>query len=141
MPDNRKTSEFLACRACVCSALRQASRAVTRHFEQSFRGTGLRATQFSLLSTLAQTGPIPVSALAKKLAIERTTVTRNIRPLLDRKLLALKYTDADQRIHKIDLTPAGRAAARKALSSWRQAQSRVGPILQQLKLNEVLSAK
>ena len=60
-------------------ALRRASRAVTQHYERSFRGTGLRATQFSLLTVLTQTGPQALSALAAGVGLERTTLTRNLR--------------------------------------------------------------
>ena len=133
-------SEFFACRGCVCSALRRAGRAVTQHFERSFRGTGLRATQFSLLALLAQTGPLPVSVLAGKLGLERTTLTRNLRPLAAMGLVRVGSVEVDQRVRRIELTAEGRAAARKALAAWRAAQASVGPILDRLKLKSLLKA-
>jgi len=75
----RPDPTFLACHGCACWRLRQASRAVTRHYERALRGRGLRATQFSLLALLTQTGPLTVSELAAKLGVERTTLTRNLR--------------------------------------------------------------
>ncbi len=54
---------------------------MTQHYERAFRGTGLRATQFTLLATLIQTGPIPLGRLAEMTGLERTTLTRNLRPL------------------------------------------------------------
>jgi DNA-binding MarR family transcriptional regulator len=127
-------SEFLACQTCACSALRRASRAVTQHFERSFRGTGLRATQFSLLATLAQTGPTPLSALAAKIGVERTTLSRGLALLKNRGLIRMGSTRGDQRSHTIELTPAGQTAARKALPAWRRAQAGVTPILQRLNI-------
>src|SRR5207244_11558938 len=77
----RPDPTFLACRGCACWRLRQASRAVTRHYERALRRRGLRATQFSLLALLTQTGPLTVSELAAMLGVERTTLTSNLRTL------------------------------------------------------------
>jgi len=126
--------DFVDCRDCVCAALRRASRAMTQHYEKSFRGAGLRATQFSLLAMLTQTGPLPVSTLASHLGLERTTLTRNLRLLEDLKLVRLRTSDADQRVRRVELTRAGRAAAAKGLSAWRKAQVGAGAILRQSKL-------
>src|SRR5260221_6789135 len=68
--------EFFACRGCVCSALRRASRAVTQHYERAFRGTGLRATQFTLLAVLTQTGALAGSALGAPGGVGPGTVAR-----------------------------------------------------------------
>ena len=132
---------FLACRGCVCSALRRVSRAVTQHYERAFRGTGLRATQFSLLAVLTQTGPLPVSALAAKVGLERTTLTRNLGLLESRGLVRIETAQADQRVRRVELTTAGRSAATKGLKSWRTAQAEVGPILRRLNLQSVMSQR
>lgn len=126
MTDER--SPFHACRSCACSALRRASRAVTQHYEASFRGTGLRATQFTLLATLTETGPLPLSALATMLGLERTTLTRNL-GLLEKKGYVSSVADDDQRVRRITITKKGKAAALAALDAWKQAQSTVGEVL------------
>jgi DNA-binding MarR family transcriptional regulator len=133
--------EFFGCRECVCLALRHASRAVTRHYERTFRGTGMRATQFSILSLLTQTGPMPISLLAEKMGLERTTLTRNLRPLEGKGWIRVGSVDADQRVHQIELTSNGHAAARKALVAWRRAQKGVGSILDRLDLKKVLRTR
>lgn len=125
---NEETSPFLACRTCTCSALRRASRAVTQHYEDSFRGTGLRATQFTLLATLAQTGPQSLSVLANMLGLERTTLTRNLAPL-EKKGYVSNVADADQRVRRIAITQTGEAAALAALDAWKRAQASVGEVL------------
>ena len=56
--------DFVACRQCVCTAARRHSRALTRAFEKAMRGSGVRGTQFTLLATLIQTGPLPTTRLA-----------------------------------------------------------------------------
>jgi DNA-binding MarR family transcriptional regulator len=128
---------FLACRGCVCAALRRASRAVTRHYERAFRGSGLRGTQFTLLVVLTQTGPLPVSGLARHTGLERTTLTRNLGLLESKGLVRVKSTEADQRIRRVEMTPAGRRAAEKGLAAWRRAQVGVGTILQNYKLGDL----
>ncbi|WP_215861363.1 MarR family winged helix-turn-helix transcriptional regulator [Acidithiobacillus ferriphilus] len=101
---------------------------MTQHYEASFRGTGLRATQFTLLATLAQTGPLPLSALATMLGLERTTLTRNLGPL-EKKGYVSSVADSDQRVRRIAITKKGEAAALAALDAWKQAQSTVGEVL------------
>jgi len=130
---------FLACRGCVCAALRRASRAVTQHYERSFRGSGLRATQFTLLAVLTQTGPLPVSSLASQAGLERTTLTRNLRLLEKKGLVRVRPTEADQRVRRVEMTPAGRAAAKKGLPAWRKAQVGIAKILEPYKLGNLLT--
>ena len=65
------------CTQCHCLAARRRARAVTRHFEAALRRHGLRATQFSILAALALGGPMKMGALARRLGLERTTLTRS----------------------------------------------------------------
>lgn len=122
------TSPFHACGYCKCSALRRASRAVTQHYEASFRGTGLRATQFTVLATLAQAGPLPLTELAALLGLERTSLTRNLRPLLKQGVVEAR-ADEDQRVRRIAITRKGERTALAALDAWQRAQSTVGEVL------------
>ncbi|HET9524130.1 MAG TPA: MarR family winged helix-turn-helix transcriptional regulator [Terrimicrobiaceae bacterium] len=133
-----KTSPFQACRNCSCSALRRASRAVTQHYEACFRGTGLRATQFTLLASLAQTGPLPISLLASSLGLERTSLTRNLRPLEKRGLVET-VTDDDRRIRRIKITKRGEVVALEALGAWKRAQSSVGEVLRRSDIRDLLA--
>src|SRR5262245_41728477 len=100
-------SPFLDCRECFCSALRRAGRAVTQHYEAAFRGTGLRATQFTILATLAQTEPMTMSELADLLGLERTTLTRNLRPLESKGWIRAASDSEDLRRRRIGLTAKG----------------------------------
>jgi len=127
---NEIQQQFIPCRKCTCSALRRASRALTRHFEKQFRGAGLRATQFTILATLIQTDAIAISRLAKLLGVERTTLTRNLGPLEKRKLVQLTG-DSDGRVRQVAITGAGLALARKTLPRWKNAQAGATAVLQQ----------
>ncbi len=124
---------FRPCRACTCSALRRVSRAVTQHYEQAFRGTGLRSTQFTLLATLIQTGPIPLSRLADMAGLERTTLTRNLRPLEKRGLIGSE-SEKDGRVRRIAITPEGARVAVELLPAWQRAQASVAAVLERMPL-------
>jgi DNA-binding MarR family transcriptional regulator len=113
--------DFVACRSCVCAAARRRARALTRAFEKAMRGSGLRGAQFSLLATLVHTGPLPTTRLADLQGLERTTLTRNLRPLVRDGLVRIDE-GADRRVHKVAITPKGEEAARRAFPFWRQAQ-------------------
>ena len=124
---------FEPCRTCACSALRRASRAVTQHYERHFRGSGLRATQFTILATLAQTGPLSISELSDQLGLDRTTLSRNLRLIEDKGLIVALGHD-DQRVRKMGLTPSGIKKASAALAFWKQADTSVEPILRRFGL-------
>jgi len=130
--------EFDECAGCVCAGIRRAARAVTRHYQRHMRGTGLHGTQFSVLASLANAGPMPVSGLARRLGVERTTLTRNLKPLETKRWIKISM-DADRRVRRVAITAAGRAVARRALPGWRAAQASVGPRLKELRLAELLA--
>jgi DNA-binding MarR family transcriptional regulator len=113
--------DFADTRQCACSAARRKSRELTRFYERSMRGSGLRASQFSLLATLIQTGPMAATRLADFLGLERTTLTRNLRPLLRDGHVTIENAE-DRRIHKVAVTPKGVEAASAAFPFWRKAQ-------------------
>lgn len=131
-----ETSPFFACRRCKCWALRRASRAVTQHYEASFRGTGLRATQFTLLAVLAQTGALPLTELATMAGLERTSLTRNLRPL-EKKGFVRAMADDDLRVRRIAITKKGEATALAALEAWNQAQSTVDKVLHRIGIDKI----
>jgi DNA-binding MarR family transcriptional regulator len=113
--------DFVACRQCVCTAARRRSRELTRMFEKAMRGSGVRGTQFTLLATLVQTGPLPTTRLADFLGLERTTLTRNLRPLLRDGLVRIDEGE-DRRVRRAAITRAGEEAARRAFPFWKRAQ-------------------
>lgn len=112
------------CGACACFALRRAARAITRLYDRQLRPTGLRATQFTLLAVLKNAGPQPLQVLADRLGVERTTLTRNLQPLLARHLVS-EDAGADRRVRRLSVTPAGVQKAAAALPHWRKAQRQI----------------
>jgi DNA-binding MarR family transcriptional regulator len=113
--------DFSLCRECACSAARRTSRELTRAFDEAMRETGVRGTQFNLLATLILAGPTAATRLAALLGLERTTLTRNLRPLLRDSLVRFDG-DRDRRVRKIAITAKGEETARAAFPFWKRAQ-------------------
>ena len=109
---------------CTCFGLRKAARAVTQMYDQALKPTGLRATQLSLLVAAERAGPRGIGELAELLVMDRTTLTRNLKPLLDRGLLE-SIPGADRRRRSVAITAKGRAALAQALPYWREVQARI----------------
>jgi DNA-binding MarR family transcriptional regulator len=110
-----------AAQGCVCFNLRKAARAVTQLYDAHLRPSGLRATQLSLLVVLAAAGAITMTELADRLVMDRTTLTRNLKPLA-RDGLIRSAAGQDRRTRRLSLTAKGRAALTTALPLWDQAQ-------------------
>ena len=109
---------------CINFNLRKAARAVTQSYDKVLRPSGLRSTQFSLLSTVAGLEPVGIKDLAKALVMDRTTLGRNIQVLSDRGLLDVGEGD-DRRYRPISLTAQGQKSLDIARPLWRQAQTRM----------------
>jgi DNA-binding MarR family transcriptional regulator len=106
---------------CNCLAIRQAARQVTQFYDRYLNETGLRTTQYSILSKLLRLGPQSINELAALMAMDRTTTGRAVRPLERDKLIALA-PGADGRTRVMQLTAQGRARLKEALPLWRDAQ-------------------
>jgi DNA-binding MarR family transcriptional regulator len=117
----KRTTDLQECLSCSCFAVRRAARAITQHYDRRLRPSGLRATQFTLLVVLALEGRKPLGRIADRLGTERTTLTRNLRPLVARGLVVVG-SHPDRRIQLLEASPRGIAVARKALPLWREAQ-------------------
>ena len=112
-------------RSCVCFNLRKSARAITQRYEEALKPTGLRATQFSLLVSTRLMGTITISNLAKTLVMDRTTLTRNIKPLEKQGLLRVTLGKDDRREREVVLTGSGQAILEKALPLWKAVQTDV----------------
>jgi DNA-binding MarR family transcriptional regulator len=109
--------------ACICSNLRRAARAVTNYYDGILRSLyGLRFSQFVVLVVLYLAGPQTINELAELLALDRTTLTSNLKPLAREGLLALAPGD-DHRQRIATLTPQGEQTVLDALPHWEQAQA------------------
>ena len=114
-------SAFVKPRGCTNFKLRQLSRVVTRHYDAYMAATGLKATQYSLLSQVVQLGPIRPSDLARCMGMDASTLTRNLQPLVAQAWLRQK-PGHDARSRLIEATTEGRAKRAQAQRAWKQAQ-------------------
>ena len=109
---------------CACKHLRRSARAVTRLYDETLRPSGLRITQFTLLVAVAIGEPVPITRLADALGLDRTTLGRDLKPLTDRGLVAIRAGD-DRRTRVVRLTGQGRDALGRAYPLWQSAQARI----------------
>lgn len=109
---------------CLCSALRKATRAVTRIYDDALRPAELRITQFALLRNLARRGEQRMRDLSAVLVVEETGLNRSVRALQDRGWIAIRTGD-DRRERLLSITAAGRAMIAEAEPLWQAAQRRM----------------
>lgn len=107
--------------ACTFANLRKATRAVTQFYEAALGPLDLTATQFTLLATLERRGPLRLTDLAEALVMDRTTLTRNMKPLTERKLIEVG-PDQDRRVRRLAVSKAGSALINEAMPLWQKAQ-------------------
>ncbi|HVK31869.1 MAG TPA: MarR family winged helix-turn-helix transcriptional regulator [Burkholderiaceae bacterium] len=106
---------------CTNLKLRQLSRAVTRHYDAYVAPTGLKNTQYSLLSHVVLLGPIRPVDLAQRMRIEASTLTRNLQPLVLQGWVELGPGE-DARSRLVTATAAGAAKRVEGQRAWKQAQ-------------------
>ena len=109
---------------CICNTLRMVTRAVTQLYDDALRPSGLRATQFSILATIAGKDEANLKQLEDALAIDQTTLTRSLN-LLERDRLIERAPHPDGRIKPMRLTAKGRRTLEIARPLWAQAQQKV----------------
>ncbi len=110
---------------CTCAALRRAARRLTRAYDRALRPAGLRLTQYSVLANLARAQGegrgLSVTELARHLAMDRTTLSRNLRPLEAAGWIRVA-PGPDRRSRAVDLTAAGRRVFEAAQPLWQAAE-------------------
>lgn len=115
--------------ACLCLHVQRAARALARRFDDAFRPLGLTNGQFSLLMSLNRPEPAGMAAVAKLLAMDRTTLTAALKPLRRRGLIRIKSDSADRRARLMMLTPKGRRLLARAVPVWKSTHLAVEGLL------------
>jgi len=108
-------------RGCTNFKLRQITRTVSRHYDAAVGPSGLKTTQYSLLSHIAALGPIRPSDLAAQMKLEVSTLSRNLQPLIAQGWVELG-PGPDARTRLVCITDAGQAKRTEARRLWKQAQ-------------------
>jgi DNA-binding MarR family transcriptional regulator len=112
-----------ASRECVCGSLRRAARVVTKLYDDALKPTGLRATQFGLLSNLMAMGSSTLTQLAESMVVDHTTLTRNL-DILEARGLVVTEEGEDRRERQLRLSEQGIASLSEAYPLWQAAQAR-----------------
>ncbi|MBU0725300.1 MAG: MarR family transcriptional regulator [Alphaproteobacteria bacterium] len=108
---------------CLCLHVQRAARALARQFDELLRPVGLTNGQFSLMMSLNRPEPAKIGQLSTLLAMDRTTLTANLKPLERRGLVQILVDPADKRSRRLVLTPEGHALLAEALPIWKQAHA------------------
>jgi DNA-binding MarR family transcriptional regulator len=114
---------------CLCLAAQRAARTLARRFDEALRPAGLTSGQFSLLMSLNQPQLPSIGAVAGLLAMDRTTLTANLKPLERRGLVTTTIDPDDRRGRLVSLTKAGRTVLRAAVPIWRRAHKEIDGLL------------
>lgn len=114
--------------ARACANLRKAARVVTQVFDEALAPSGLRTTQFTLLVTNRLAGESTINELAERMAIDRTTLSRNLKPLVRSGLLEVQLGE-DSRTRLVQIIPAGERTLEEAYPLWQQAQRETVSVL------------
>ncbi|MFJ2728975.1 MarR family winged helix-turn-helix transcriptional regulator [Streptomyces collinus] len=109
--------------SCNSLALRKAARYLSATYDKALAPTGLRATQFSILQKLSTHEQITISSLAEMIAMDRTTLASNLKPLAREGLVTVEPSPTDRRARIVTLTPHGLDRMTAALPYWRTVQS------------------
>jgi DNA-binding MarR family transcriptional regulator len=114
---------------CLCLHIQRAARAVARRFDEALRPLDLTNGQFSLLMSLNRPQPPSIGDVAALLAMDRTTLTANLKPLERRGLATVSVCDADKRSRRLTLTPAGRSVLVAAVPVWKRTHTTIERLL------------
>ncbi|MDW6024323.1 MarR family winged helix-turn-helix transcriptional regulator [Mesorhizobium sp. BAC0120] len=110
---------------CLCLHAQRAARALARRFDVALAPIGITSGQFSLLMSLNRPEPPSLGSVAALLAMDRTTLTANLKPLERRGLVATETDPKDKRVRLLRLTPAGRAVLVEAAPIWKHVHARI----------------
>ena len=130
--------ELIPCADCLCFNVRKASRIVTQIYDDLMSDTGLRGTQFTIVVMIAVNESITISKLAEALVMDRTTLTRNLKPLQKQGLVEI-IPGVDRRTRSVKLTSLGIRTLKQALPLWRTAQKRASERFGKVRLENLLS--
>jgi len=106
---------------CTCAMLRRTARRVTQAYDSALRPAGLKLTQYSVLANVARDGGLSITELAERLASDRTTLTRNLRPMERAGWISVE-AGVDRRCRAVRITKAGHRIFEQALPLWQEAE-------------------
>ncbi len=122
---SNKRRKYQQLSECSCNMMRKSARKITQFYENNLREAGIKPTQFSILATLANTGPIQLTQLANRLVLERTSLTRNLNVLERNTWIDIQPGEEDSRQRVVSLTRNGYKQLDCAIPYWQKAQKAI----------------
>jgi DNA-binding MarR family transcriptional regulator len=122
------TETILKPQGCSNFKLRQLTRRVSHYYDIEMSRIGLKTTQYSLLSHIVKLGPIRPGELAKAMTMDASTLTRNLKPLVDAGWITVT-AGSDARSRTVAITDAGRDKRNEAQRHWKVAQDGLNDLL------------
>jgi DNA-binding MarR family transcriptional regulator len=110
---------------CLCLHVQRAARTLARHFDDALRPLGMTSGQFSLLMSLNRPAPPAMKDVADLLAMDRTTLTAALKPLVKKKLVTIAVDKDDRRARRLTLTKAGEALLSAAVPIWKREHAKL----------------
>jgi DNA-binding MarR family transcriptional regulator len=110
---------------CLCLHVQRAARTLARRFDDALRPVGMTSGQFSLLMSLNRPEPPTMKSVAELLAMDRTTLTAALKPLVRRKLVRIAVDKDDRRSRRLILTDDGEALLSAAVPIWKREHAAV----------------
>lgn len=110
---------------CLGFKARLLSRVITAAYDDALAEVGVKVGQFSILNAIASREETRPAELAKFLAMDESTLSRNVARMCARGWLRLELAGSDRRSHQISVTVKGLALLRKSYPAWQRAQNRV----------------
>jgi len=114
---------------CLCLHTRRAARALSRRFDEAFRPLGLTNGQFFLMMSLNRPQAPSIGQVSAVLAMDRTTLTANLKPLVRRGLVTVTADQSDKRSRLLTLTPVGRKLLARAVPIWKRTHAALERLL------------
>ena len=125
-------------KVCTVFNLRKAARAVTQLYDEIMKPSGILPTQFTLLAATRAIGPVTISRMANELVMDRTTLTRNLKPLEREGLVASVSVKDDQRSREVSLTSKGIRKLERSIPYWIDAQNKTRQVLGSERLDRMI---
>lgn len=124
--------------ACIAFSLRGAARRITAFYDARLAPAGLTIAQFSVLAHAVGRPPPSVAALAERLSLDPSTLSRTLKPLEDQGLLDIVPDPDNRRMRRVRLSEAGKAKLREAGQFWMAAQKEAARVVPLSALAQIL---
>jgi DNA-binding MarR family transcriptional regulator len=110
---------------CPAANSRLVARRITQFFEREMAETGLSVAQLGLMAQIAAASDDTLGALAARMGLEQSTLSRNLQTLESAGLVEIANVEGDLRRRAALLTDAGAARLEAAIPVWRKAQAKL----------------